>query len=710
MGLPYPTRQRPYLHYFPLWATLLMVCTIIFICIWIHYTQAMIFAINATLDVLGEGTAADNFSVLSQSVIATSILYFIYGSVMYGLCLWWSLLEVEADQIGQVKDKMQLFMMSNLTVRVCWWAIMTWMVVLLAGAAIFGVYTSNLSYMITTVLNNQAMVGGYPDHTGPYPDCPATCLDLWVIDYIDTPMDTSCVCNRSTLMSALTFAQQAKDSIAGALVGVFFMYIIGGYWRSELARHYATCRTMQDVQLEPELKPQRVKLDKKIREEQALAQGAVLSAVLEEGDGGPSPKEGDLVYIQYSIRDLEDDLLYSTRSEEGGSGQAYAFLLERGVRVPRGWEIAIQGMSKGARSVLQVKPGYGFAHPDCAMQPPVRDLPTDQGVHQYGAGEALIKRALREGTAWESPRPPFEVTLHLTASCPAYDGLQLTGQRLFSSRGEGRQPLNLQLGRGLLPPGVEEALSFMSKGELAAFVVELEVELISMVQVRDMTGTGEVTKKRLREGTGDFPIDCPLNDTTVSRVVAAPRFAYAGREDCPAGVGDAASTTVEFEVELVDFEREGHWQNLSFEARYTLAERLKSKGNDLFKRGQHKFARARYERLLRLLDSTRDFETEEEVAKIDGYKVATLGNLALCLSQLTEYAAAVAVCDKALEFEPENAKMWFRKGKALSLKGDYEEAAEVLKHLPVPPDLLLPGSCIHTLERRWSMIPAPKRT
>lgn len=110
----------------------------------------MIFAINATLDVLGEGTAADNFSVLSQSVIAvrllrtwdwaarrpgadnadrgvsaclrrhcpplsraktrvptcpgvsqTSILYFIYGSVMYGLCLWWSLLEVEADQIGE---------------------------------------------------------------------------------------------------------------------------------------------------------------------------------------------------------------------------------------------------------------------------------------------------------------------------------------------------------------------------------------------------------------------------------------------------------------------------------------------------------------------------------------------------------------------------------------------------------------------------------
>uniref|UniRef100_A0A699ZY82 Peptidylprolyl isomerase n=1 Tax=Haematococcus lacustris TaxID=44745 RepID=A0A699ZY82_HAELA len=37
-----------------------------------------------------------------------------------------------------------------------------------------------------------------------------------------------------------------------------------------------------------------------------------------------------------------------------------------------------------------------------------------------------------------------------------------------------------------------------------------------------------------------------------------PRYAYAGRADCPPGLDPAAP--VEFEVELVDFEREGHWQ------------------------------------------------------------------------------------------------------------------------------------------------------
>ena len=30
-----------------------------------------------------------------------------------------------------------------------------------------------------------------------------------------------------------------------------------------------------------------------------------------------------------------------------------------------------------------------------------------------------------------------------------------------------------------------------------------------------MTGSGEVLKRRIQDGDGDFPIDCPLHDTTV---------------------------------------------------------------------------------------------------------------------------------------------------------------------------------------------------
>ena len=35
------------------------------------------------------------------------------------------------------------------------------------------------------------------------------------------------------------------------------------------------------------------------------------------------------------------------------------------------------------------------------------------------------------------------------------------------------------------------------------------------LQVRDLTGTGEVTKRRVKDGVGEFPIDCPLEDNAV---------------------------------------------------------------------------------------------------------------------------------------------------------------------------------------------------
>ena len=34
-------------------------------------------------------------------------------------------------------------------------------------------------------------------------------------------------------------------------------------------------------------------------------------------------------------------------------------------------------------------------------------------------------------------------------------------------------------------------------------------------QVRDLTGTGDITKRRIKEGVGEFPVDCPLEDCTV---------------------------------------------------------------------------------------------------------------------------------------------------------------------------------------------------
>ena len=37
----------------------------------------------------------------------------------------------------------------------------------------------------------------------------------------------------------------------------------------------------------------------------------------------------------------------------------------------------------------------------------------------------------------------------------------------------------------------------------------------SGAQVRDLTGDGHVMKRRIRDGIGEFPIDCPIEDSSV---------------------------------------------------------------------------------------------------------------------------------------------------------------------------------------------------
>lgn len=60
--------------------------------------------------------------------------------------------------------------------------------------------------------------------------------------------------------------------------------------------------------------------------------------------------------------------------------------------------------------------------------------------------------------------------------------------------------------------------------------------------------------------------------------------------DQPPPEGISVGDGVEFEVLLVSFDREGYWQNMEWTDRWALADRLKDKGNALFKAKKYKFA------------------------------------------------------------------------------------------------------------------------
>uniref|UniRef100_A0A7S3VGN7 peptidylprolyl isomerase n=1 Tax=Dunaliella tertiolecta TaxID=3047 RepID=A0A7S3VGN7_DUNTE len=610
--------------------------------------------------------------------------------------------------------------------------------------------------------------------------------------------------------------------------------------------------TPQELLIQPVIKHQRLQHDKKIREEQELESGAILQAVLEQGkEGGACPNAGDLVYVHVSISpavaegaelsDQKEEVLWTTRADEGGSGQPLAFALEKGIRPPRAWEVALKCMSEGQRSMLKVRPSFGYLHPDCQMEPPPSvdatqqlafDLQlvqhySDTEVRPCGLHSSMFKKVYKEGSSWESVRPPCEITFHATLRALAHDGIQLSGRHLFSTKEQSSpsmptppntsmppgvtpgQPLSAQLGAGQLPQGIEEALGQMSKQEHAMFIlpasamqlpaesthpcsvlaralppkavqVEVELELVSIVQVRDITGSGEVIKRRLREGNGEFPIDCPMHDTCVRvhyRVrpvrrgvpgdwVLDTRTQHAGGaealqgeqqqqstenegdgqkqalstveepnpiefdtgcREAPQGLemaiklmipgelalisirgppsaapadsnstqpqsstchakygygtcdrelpqGITAEDDLDFEVELCGFDKEAHWQVMPMEERFALVERVRARANAQVRAGRHGSAQSQYLRVLKLMDMTRDFDTQEEIDTMDRLKVLMLSNLALCCTVLGDYPSAAMYASKGLELDEENPKLLFRRGRALSLKGDYEEA------------------------------------
>ena len=49
------------------------------------------------------------------------------------------------------------------------------------------------------------------------------------------------------------------------------------------------------------------------------------------------------MYFHLSVKKLDGTVLESTRLDEDGNGVPKAFVLGKGLRAPRGWELALQG-------------------------------------------------------------------------------------------------------------------------------------------------------------------------------------------------------------------------------------------------------------------------------------------------------------------------------------------------------------------------------
>eukprot|EP00983_Pelagomonas_calceolata_P054272 1143635-Pelagomonas_calceolata.AAC.3 len=54
------------------------------------------------------------------------------------------------------------------------------------------------------------------------------------------------------------------------------------------------------------------------------------------------------------LSDQKEEVLWTTRADEGGSGQPLAFALEKGIRPPRAWEVALKCALEGTCNSVHV--------------------------------------------------------------------------------------------------------------------------------------------------------------------------------------------------------------------------------------------------------------------------------------------------------------------------------------------------------------------
>ncbi|XP_059667885.1 peptidyl-prolyl cis-trans isomerase PASTICCINO1 isoform X1 [Cornus florida] len=475
-----------------------------------------------------------------------------------------------------------------------------------------------------------------------------------------------------------------------------------------------------------------------------IVPGSLMKGLMRPGGGDSRPADGDQVIYHCTVRTLDGVVVESTRSELGGEGTPIRHVLGKSKMI-LGLLEGIPTMLKGEVAMLKMKPEMHYGEDDCPVS--VSDnFPKDAELHfeiemidfskvkVISEDLGVLKKVVDEGQGWESPREPYEVKAWISAKTG--DGKLILsrtqGEPFFFTFGKSEVPKGLEMGMGTMTKGEKAVIyvtnQYLTKSSFMAMVegiqeVHFQVELVHFIQVRDMLGDGRLIKRRIRDGRGDFPMDCPLQDSLLrvhykgmlldddktvfydtkvdnngeplefssgeglvpeglemcvrlmlpgelALVTCPPDYAY-DKFPRPANVPEGAH--IQWEIELLGFEMVKDWTGLNFRAIMEDVEKIKGTGNRLFKEGKFELAKAKYEKVLREFNHVNPQDDEEGKEFSDTRNLLHL-NVAACYLKIGECRKSIEACNKVLDANPVHVKALYRRGMAYMSAGDFEEA------------------------------------
>uniref|UniRef100_A0A1D1ZPP5 peptidylprolyl isomerase n=1 Tax=Auxenochlorella protothecoides TaxID=3075 RepID=A0A1D1ZPP5_AUXPR len=232
----------------------------------------------------------------------------------------------------------------------------------------------------------------------------------------------------------------------------------------------------ETLELQPNVDEKGIDDEADFQQAEDLSKGAILKATLNEGSG-EVPATNDLVFLHLRIG-KGNSYLTSTRPEDGGQGHPQPFILGKSKNLLKGLELAVRGMRRGERAVLDIQPGYAYQHRTWVLDIPpglrkgdtihaeveLVEVVPGRTVRAVLAAEDTFKVTEQAGRDFETPRAPYKVKLHLRASTPSSDDRPLGASQTYFTMQSGT-PLEATLGSGQLPPGLDAALHSMVRGE-----------------------------------------------------------------------------------------------------------------------------------------------------------------------------------------------------------------------------------------------------
>ncbi|GAA0154326.1 chaperone [Lithospermum erythrorhizon] len=485
----------------------------------------------------------------------------------------------------------------------------------------------------------------------------------------------------------------------------------------------------------------------KVGESRLISSFGITKKLLKHGHGWETPGLNDDVTIDYEGRLLDGTKFISTR-DKGEPFICSCNLLLTGLTQ------GVITMTKGEISLFTLPPelGYGAAGtytvpPNSILQFEVELLSWITVVDVSKDG-AIVKKIIKRGEDAAPPTHLDQVHVRYTARLPDDTIVADTLEK----------GVEFLMNQGHFCPALPRVLKTMKRGEKVnlcvqpqyAFgefgrdsttdfpsippnsVLSIQLELVQVKPVIDISGDSKVLKKILKEGDGLVTADdgasvivkytAMLEDGTIfdkkgfdgeepmefvtdeeQVIVGLDRTASTMRKGEQASVtikpeygfgcvevkGDLAvvpaNSTIIYEVEMLDFTREKAPWELCNNERIEAADKKKEEGNELFKTGKYERAGKKYEKAMGYISEDLSF-AEDEQKLVKSLSVSCWLNCAACRLKLNNFQEAVKLCSKVLDVEYGNVKALYRRAQAYIESADLHLAElDITKALEIDP-------------------------